>query len=101
MRVAIAADHAGFLLKSELIPELLRLGHQVSDLGTAGTDPVDYPDFAEAVGMALSAGPRRSRHSHLRQRRGSLGGGRTSIPECAPDFVTTATPPIRASSTTT
>jgi len=56
MRVAIAADHAGFVLKSELIPELLRLGHQVSDLGTASTDPVDYPDFAEAVGMALSAG---------------------------------------------
>jgi ribose 5-phosphate isomerase B len=56
MRVAIAADHAGFLLKFELIPELLRLGHQVSDLGTASTDPVDYPDFAEAVGMALSAG---------------------------------------------
>jgi ribose 5-phosphate isomerase B len=56
MRVAIAADHAGFELKASLIPELARLGHHVLDLGTAGTAPVDYPDFAEAVGQALGAG---------------------------------------------
>lgn len=53
MRVAIAADHAGFSLKGELIPELERLGHQVLDLGTFSSDPVDYPDYAEAIGAAL------------------------------------------------
>ncbi|HVX66261.1 MAG TPA: ribose 5-phosphate isomerase B [Bryobacteraceae bacterium] len=56
MRIAIAADHAGFPLKADLIPQLVRLGHRVSDLGTTNTDPVDYPDFAEAVGQALGAG---------------------------------------------
>jgi ribose 5-phosphate isomerase B len=55
MRIAIAADHAGFPLKVDLIPQLMRLGHQVLDLGTANTDPVDYPDFAEAVGQAVGA----------------------------------------------
>jgi ribose 5-phosphate isomerase B len=53
MRVAIAADHAGFPLKGELIPELEGLGHQVLDLGTFSTAPVDYPDYAEAIGAAL------------------------------------------------
>ncbi len=56
MRVAIAADHAGFQLKTDLIPELRQLGHEVLDLGTGSTDPVDYPDFAEAVGKALTEG---------------------------------------------
>jgi ribose 5-phosphate isomerase B len=56
MRIAIAADHAGFQLKTDLIPQLARLGHEVSDLGTSSTDPVDYPDFAEAVGQALGGG---------------------------------------------
>ncbi len=43
-------------MKTDLIPELQQLGHQVLDLGTGSTDPVDYPDFAEAVGLALSEG---------------------------------------------
>jgi ribose 5-phosphate isomerase B len=53
MRIAIAADHAGFLLKEVLIPELKELGHEVLDLGTAGPEPVDYPDFAAAAGRAI------------------------------------------------
>jgi ribose 5-phosphate isomerase B len=53
MRIAIAADHAGFDLKSKLAPQLLSLGYEVSDLGTNSTDPVDYPDYAEAVGQVL------------------------------------------------
>ena len=53
MRVAIAADHAGFPLKQELGPWLLQAGHQLLDLGTESTDPVDYPDYAEAVGRAV------------------------------------------------
>lgn len=54
MRVAIAADHAGFELKENIRPYLESLGHEVWDLGAyTGTEPDDYPDFAEAVGVAL------------------------------------------------
>jgi RpiB/LacA/LacB family sugar-phosphate isomerase len=53
MRVAIASDHAGFLLKGKVAEYLGSLGHTVEDLGTRNTTPVDYPDFAEAVAMAV------------------------------------------------
>jgi RpiB/LacA/LacB family sugar-phosphate isomerase len=56
MRLAIGADHAGFPLKQELIPFLQVLSHSVLDLGTNSTAPVDYPDFAEAVGLAVTDG---------------------------------------------
>jgi len=53
MRIAIAADHAGYLLKDELAAFLAGQGHDVIDLGTNSASPVDYPDSAEAVGGAL------------------------------------------------
>ena len=53
MRLAIAADHAGFPMKQQLVAELKGLGHEVLDLGTNSTDAVDYPDFAAAVGRAV------------------------------------------------
>ena len=56
MMVAIAADHAGFALKRELIPSLRSLGHEVEDLGTHRPEPVDYPDVAEWVGRAVLSG---------------------------------------------
>lgn len=56
MRVAIAADHAGFPLKQELIPWLRNSGYEVTDLGTNSTDPVDYPDYAEAIAHAVLEG---------------------------------------------
>jgi ribose 5-phosphate isomerase B len=56
MKVAIAADHAGFALKQELIPALRSLGHIVEDLGTHSTDPVDYPDSARDVARAVVSG---------------------------------------------
>lgn len=56
MKLAIAADHAGFPLKEEVRAELERQGHDVIDLGAYNTEPSDYPDFAEAVGKALIAG---------------------------------------------
>ena len=50
MRVAIGSDHAGFALKERVKAELLRLGHEVQDLGTDSADKsVDYPDFAIPV----------------------------------------------------
>jgi ribose 5-phosphate isomerase B len=54
--VALGADHAGFLLKEKLKSWLTRDGHRVLDCGTHSTDAVDYPDFAAAVGDALTAG---------------------------------------------
>ena len=56
MRVAIASDHAGFDYKGTLIAGLREAGHQVLDLGTDSTEPVDYPDYAERVGEAVRSG---------------------------------------------
>lgn len=56
MRIAIGADHAGWPLKDELAAHLRHAGHDVLDLGTHGAAPVDYPDFASAVGMAVRTG---------------------------------------------
>lgn len=56
MTVAIAADHAGYALKRELIPSLRLLGRQVKDLGTHSPEPVDYPDVAEWVARAVLSG---------------------------------------------
>jgi ribose 5-phosphate isomerase B len=49
VRIAIGSDHAGFDLKQQLVDHLVAAGHEVNDLGTHSTDPVDYPDFAAAV----------------------------------------------------
>lgn len=55
--IAIAADHAGYGLKSKLAEELESSGYQVIDLGTRnGTDSVDYPDFGKAVAEAVTSG---------------------------------------------
>ena len=53
MHVAVASDHAGFLLKGKVLAYLGELGHTVEDLGTRDTTPVDYPDFAERVAEAV------------------------------------------------
>jgi ribose 5-phosphate isomerase B len=53
--IAIASDHAGFDLKSELKKDLAELGFQVLDLGTHNAESVDYPDFANALADALKA----------------------------------------------
>ncbi|MGH9052821.1 MAG: ribose 5-phosphate isomerase B [Acidimicrobiia bacterium] len=56
MRVAVASDHAGFALKQALVERLGEAGHAVSDLGTDSEEPVDYPDYAAAVGRAVQEG---------------------------------------------
>jgi ribose 5-phosphate isomerase B len=56
MRIAIGADHAGFELKNVLAAYLRHCGHEVIDAGTTSADPVDYPDFAEAVSKVLLDG---------------------------------------------
>ena len=54
--VAIGADHGGFELKEQLKGYLRDWGFHALDLGTNGTEAVDYPDFAEAVGNAVAQG---------------------------------------------
>lgn len=54
--VAIAADHGGYALKELLKPFLTELGYEPIDLGTNGTESVDYPDFAFAVASAVAQG---------------------------------------------
>jgi RpiB/LacA/LacB family sugar-phosphate isomerase len=56
MRIAIGADHAGFALKAQLIDYLQGLAQEVIDVGTHDATPVDYPDYAEAVGLAVLEG---------------------------------------------
>lgn len=56
MRVAVAADHAGFPFKDLVIEVIRQAGHEPLDLGTDSDSPVDYPDFAEKLGRALVNG---------------------------------------------
>jgi ribose 5-phosphate isomerase B len=56
MKIALAADHAGFEFKQRLVRELESLGHEVSDFGTGGTASCDYPDFAIPAARAVGEG---------------------------------------------
>ena len=56
MKLVIASDHAGFPLKEEVRAHLAQSGHEVVDLGAYNTEPSDYPDFAEKVGLAVKRG---------------------------------------------
>jgi ribose 5-phosphate isomerase B len=53
-RVVIGSDHSGVALKRALVQHLRGRGLSVTDIGTDGTDPVDYPDIAAAVGLAVA-----------------------------------------------
>src|SRR6266853_3683307 len=53
MKITIGSDHAGFELKKMLIVYLRQCGHQLNDVGTDSTAPVDYPDYAEAVARGV------------------------------------------------
>ena len=56
MRIACGFDHAGFPLKQTVLDALREAGHDVLDLGTDSTEPVDYPDIAVDVGEAVRTG---------------------------------------------
>jgi ribose 5-phosphate isomerase B len=56
MRIAVGSDHAGFPLKSVVVDELTKLGHEVTDYGTYTTESVDFPDYAALVGQAIQNG---------------------------------------------
>ena len=57
MRIALAADHAGAEMKSELMARLVSLGHELIDLGGDGSNlEDDYPDYSRALGLAILEG---------------------------------------------
>ena len=56
MKIALAADHAGYSLKVKVLADLQAAGHEVTDLGTFSTAPCDYPDFAELGCEAVRSG---------------------------------------------
>jgi ribose 5-phosphate isomerase B len=56
VRIAIGADHAGFLLKEHLKTTLQRLGHSVDDHGTDAEESTDYPPICFAVARAVAGG---------------------------------------------
>ena len=56
MKIAIAADHAGYQEKEQLKPLLTELGIQFEDLGTVSPESVDYPDYARKVADKVASG---------------------------------------------
>lgn len=56
MKIAIAADHAGFSLKERLREDLAAKGHDLVDFGTNSEESTDYPDYAAAVGHSVAGG---------------------------------------------
>ena len=56
MKIALGADHAGYELKETIATELKGMGYEVVDVGTYSTEPVDYPDYAAALGRAVLDG---------------------------------------------
>ena len=99
MHLVLGSDHAGFELKRELVRFLRASGHEVLDVGTQSTAPVDYPDYSEALAVAVRDG---------RAKRGVLicGSGvgacvaANKIPGIRAPFATMAIPRIKALNTT-
>jgi ribose 5-phosphate isomerase B len=56
MKIALACDHGGYPLKNIVKESILADGYTVVDLGTDSTQSVDYPDFAEKLGLAITRG---------------------------------------------
>jgi ribose 5-phosphate isomerase B len=56
MRIALASDHAGFTLKDHLVTALAAAGHDVLDVGTEGTESVDYPHYAAPAAKLVADG---------------------------------------------
>ena len=66
MKIGVASDHAGFLLKERIRDLLERLGHSVTDFGANSQQPVDYPVFIRPLAEAVARGE---------QERGVVVGG--------------------------
>jgi RpiB/LacA/LacB family sugar-phosphate isomerase len=76
MRIAKGSDHAGFALKEAVKAFLTAEHREVLDLGTHSTDPVDYCDYAEAVGRLLRENRAERGILAVRERVGASMAGR-------------------------
>ena len=56
MKIAIAADHAGFEYKEALKAYLEEKGYEVTDYGTNSPESTDYPDYAHPLATAVADG---------------------------------------------
>lgn len=56
MKIAIGADHGGYELKSIVMAELKKLGHEITNFGVDAAEPADYPDYARKVAEAAASG---------------------------------------------
>jgi ribose 5-phosphate isomerase B len=53
-RIAIGSDHTGIVMRRAIVQHLRGRGLAVTDVGTEKADPVDYPDIAAAVALAVA-----------------------------------------------
>jgi ribose 5-phosphate isomerase B len=56
MKIGVACDHGGFILKETILDIIIQNGHSPIDLGTFEPSSTDYPDYAEKLGNAIQAG---------------------------------------------
>lgn len=56
MKIAVASDHRGYLVKAKILEQVAELGHVPLDYGPQSGENVDYPDFAARVAQAVSKG---------------------------------------------
>jgi ribose 5-phosphate isomerase B len=56
MRIVVGSDHAGWILKNDVVAHLKARGHEVIDVGSHDDKPVDFPDIARAVAAKVISG---------------------------------------------
>ncbi len=56
MKIAIASDHGGFVLKQPLVEHLKEKGYEVADLGIYEQEPVDYPIYGKKCAEYVVSG---------------------------------------------
>ena len=54
--IAVASDHAGFERKQAVLAWFMEKGIKYHDFGCYSAEPVDYPEFAHAIGRAIDKG---------------------------------------------
>jgi ribose 5-phosphate isomerase B len=56
MRIAVGANHSGYLVRAKLIELVVQMQHEVVDLGVFDSRPVDYPEIAAGVAQQVASG---------------------------------------------
>jgi len=56
LKIVVAADHGGYLLKEAVKKALMENGHEITDLGTYSEEPVDYPVYGKKAGEYVVSG---------------------------------------------